>query len=113
MIHNFSICQNQQPSFSIHQNTGFTNFSFSNTGTTLLKQFSDSTREASFFLRGPPAAAVPFGLLGVEDVLQVAREELREDLVWVEGVGSAVLLVQDLRQSLATRPVGDSRPYVD
>lgn len=44
-----------------------------------------------------PAAAVPLGLFGVEDVLEVAREELRENLVRVQWVGPAVLLVQNLR----------------
>lgn len=58
----------------------------------------------------PPAAAVPLGLLGVEYVLQVAREEFRENLVRVEGAGPTILLVQDLRQSLAARPVRDGRP---
>lgn len=57
-----------------------------------------------------PAAAVPFLLLGIEDVFEVAREELREDLIRVEGVGSAVLLVEDLSEGLATGPVGDGGP---
>lgn len=60
--------------------------------------------------RDPPAAAVPLGLLRVKDVLQVAREEFREDLVRVKGAGTAVLLVQDLRQSLTASPVRDGRP---
>lgn len=57
-----------------------------------------------------PAASVPLLLLGVEDVLQVAREELREDLVGVERARPAVLLVQDLGEGLASGPVGDRRP---
>lgn len=57
-----------------------------------------------------PAATVPLLLLGVEDVLKVAREELRENLVRVKGVGPAVLLVEDLGEGLAAGPVGDGGP---
>lgn len=57
-----------------------------------------------------PAAAVPLLLLGVEDVLEIAREELGEDLVGVEGVGPTILLVQDLGQGLAASPVGNRGP---
>ena len=38
-----------------------------------------------------PAAAIPLRLLGVEDMLQVAGEELREDFVGIEGVRPTVL----------------------
>ena len=38
-----------------------------------------------------PAAAIPLRLLGVEDMLQVAGEELGEDFVGIERVRPTVL----------------------
>lgn len=60
--------------------------------------------------RNSRAPAVPLLLLGVEDALEVAREEIHEDMVGIHGVITPELPLESLRHGLTLRPFRHHRP---
>lgn len=60
--------------------------------------------------RNSRAPAVPFFLFGIEDVLQVACEEIHEDVVGIHGRITPELPLESLGHGLAPCPLGHYRP---